>query len=318
MRIFITGIAGFIGSHLALYLKKRGDFVIGCDNFNSYYDVGLKRRREQLLQENGIEVIESDICSSELLEKRLLDHSITHFVHLAAQAGVRHSLAHPEAYVQTNLNGFVQILELLRKHPQIKLTYASSSSVYGMNKKVPFAESDFTDSPCSLYGATKKSNEALAHAYHSMYGLSVTGLRYFTVYGPWGRPDMAYFSFTNALLQDKPIQIFNQGEMKRDFTDIDDIIRGTAAAIDLESPCEIFNLGNNNPEDVLQLVHLLEELLGKKARLELLPCQSSEVPITYADISKSRRCLSFSPTTSLREGLQKFLGWYLEYIKGFR
>lgn len=316
MRIFITGVAGFIGFHLALFLKKRGAAVFGCDNFNSYYDPELKRQRAQILQEHGIEVTPCDI--REIPEKLLLDQGITHFVHLAAQAGVRHSLRHPEAYVQTNLDGFVQVLELLRKHPHIKLIYASSSSVYGMNKKVPFSESDPTDSPCSLYGATKKSNEALAHAYHSMYGLSVTGLRYFTVYGPWGRPDMAYFSFTKAILEGKPIQIFNQGQMQRDFTYIDDIVAGTAAAIDLGAACEIFNLGNNKPEGVLDLVRILEKQLGKTAQLELLPTQASEVPITFADIEKSRRQLGFSPAVPLHTGLQKFLEWFLDYRKSSR
>jgi UDP-glucuronate 4-epimerase len=194
-------------------------------------------------------------------------------------------------------------------------TYASSSSVYGLNKKTPFSEADQTDAPSSLYGATKKSNELIAHAYHHMYGISVTGLRFFTVYGPWGRPDMAYFSFTDAILKGRPIHIFNEGKMQRDFTYIDDIIDGTIAAIDLGAPCEIFNLGNNKPEDVMHLVEILEKKLGKKATQEFLPVHPGEVPVTYADIAKSRKVLGFSPKISLEDGIEKFLSWYNDYYK---
>lgn len=309
-RLFITGIAGFIGYHLASFLKKRGDFVMGCDNFNSYYDPRLKKERARRLAESGIIVLESDIRKPTLIEKAIVENKITHFVHLAAQAGVRHSLKHPEAYVETNLDGFVQILELIRRHPHVKLTYASSSSVYGLNTKIPFAEEDRTDSPANLYGATKKSNELLAHAYHHLFGISTTGLRYFTVYGPWGRPDMAYFSFTDAIVSGKPIQLYNEGKMQRDFTYIDDIVQGTASAIDLEAKNEIFNLGNNKPEDLLTLVSLLEKLTGKKAVKQLLPMQPGEVLITYADINKSKKLLNFSPKTSLADGLAHFVSWY--------
>jgi UDP-glucuronate 4-epimerase len=311
MHIFITGIAGFVGYHLALTLKKRGDFVMGCDNFNPYYDPKLKRARAKNLKDADIEVIEADIVHPELIEKKIGENPITHFVHLAAQAGVRHSIDHPEAYVHSNLEGFVQVLELIRRYPHIKLIYASSSSVYGSNQKTPFAESDPTDAPCSLYGATKKANELLAHSYHSLYGLSVTGLRYFTVYGPWGRPDMAYFSFAKAICEGRPLPLYNQGKMQRDFTYIDDIVRGTLAAIDLGAPCEIFNLGNNQPQELLYLVDLLQENLGKKAQLQLLPMQQGDVLTTYADISKSQAHLQFSPTTSLSEGIKKFTDWYL-------
>ncbi len=313
MNIFITGIAGFIGFHVAQALKKRGDTVIGCDNFNAYYDPKLKRDRAALLEKQGIKIIEMDICDGALLEKLVLEHKISHFLHLAAQAGVRHSLKHPEDYVASNLDGFVQVIEVIRRHPKILFTYASSSSVYGLNKKIPFSETDPTDMPSSLYGATKKSNELIAHAYHHMFGISVTGLRFFTVYGPWGRPDMAYFSFTNAILKGKPLQIFNEGKMKRDFTYIDDIVAGTIAAIDLGAPCEIFNLGNHKPEEVLHLIELLEKNLGKITAKELLPMQPGEVPVTYADISKSEKLLGFSPKTSLEKGLEKFLAWYREY-----
>lgn len=315
MRIFITGIAGFIGFHAAQALRQRGDTVFGCDNFNDYYDPTLKRKRAALLKQQGVEVIEMDMRSSAQLEKLMVDHKITHFLHLAAQAGVRHSIQHPESYVDNNLDGFVQVIEVIRRHPHIPFIYASSSSVYGLNKKIPFAETDPTDAPSNLYGATKKSNELIAHAYHHMFGLSVTGLRFFTVYGPWGRPDMAYFSFTDAILKGKPIQIYNEGQMKRDFTYIDDIIVGTMAAIDLSAPCEIFNLGNNQPEDVLHLVHLLEKYTGKTGIKKLLPVQPGEVPVTYADITKSQNFLRFYPQISLEQGIQKFLIWHKNYYK---
>lgn len=310
MKIFITGIAGFIGYHLALFLKKRGDYVLGCDNFNHYYDPQLKKDRAKHLMEVGIKVVDADIRNISLLEEIVFQEGITHFVHLAAQAGVRYASSNPKAYADTNLDGFIQVIEMIARHPHIKFIYASSSSVYGLNAKVPFSEADFTDTPCSLYGATKKSNELIAHAYHHMYGISVTGLRYFTVYGPWGRPDMAYFSFTEAIMQGKPIQLYNQGNMKRDFTYIDDIVDGTAAAINLSAPCEIFNLGNNHPEDVLAVVTLIEEYTGKKAIKELAPMQQGDVKITYADISKSKRMLQFIPKVLLEEGMQKFLKWY--------
>jgi UDP-glucuronate 4-epimerase len=313
MNIFITGIAGFIGFHVAKALQRRGDTVVGCDNFNSYYDPQLKRDRAAMLEKLGVKIIEMDICDRVLLEKHVREHQITHFLHLAAQAGVRHSIKHPEDYVTSNLEGFVHVTEVIRHHPKIPLIYASSSSVYGLNKKIPFSETDPTDMPSSLYGATKKSNELIAHAYHHMYGISVTGLRFFTVYGPWGRPDMAYFSFTNNILNGKPLQIFNEGKMKRDFTYIDDIVAGTIAAIDLGAPCEVFNLGNHKPEDVLHLVELLEKKLERAAVKELLPMQRSEVPVTYADISKSQKQLGFSPTTSLEKGIDQFLSWYREY-----
>lgn len=311
MNIFITGIAGFIGFHLAHHLHRRGDMVVGCDNFNDYYSPELKKQRAQILTKLGIQVINADVQDLPKLEEIVSTYHITHVIHLAAQAGVRYSKVNPQSYADANLDGFLQILELIRRHPHIPLIYASSSSVYGLNEKVPFSEADPTDIPSSLYGATKKSNELMARSYHHLYGISVTGLRFFTVYGPWGRPDMAYYSFTNAILKEEPIPIFNNGQMKRDFTYIDDIIQGTVAALDKSLSCEIFNLGNNQPEDVLKLVHLLEEKLGKKAQLELLPHQLGEVPITFADISKSKSILGFNPQTSLKDGIDQFLDWYL-------
>ncbi len=287
---------------------------MGCDNFNPYYDPALKRERAKLLEQEGIEVVETDICDPPLIQKLIIDQGTTHFVHLAAQAGVRHSIKHPESYVHTNLNGFVQILEVCRRHPSMKFIFASSSSVYGLNKKIPFCEEDITDQPASLYAATKKADELMAHAYHHLYGIPVTALRFFTVYGPWGRPDMAYFSFTKTILNEDPIVIYHEGKMQRDFTYIDDIIQGTAAAIDLGAPFEIFNLGNNQPVEVNTLIALIEKKTGKQAIKQFQPLQAGEVLITYADITKSRSLLNFSPKTSLQEGMDHFLDWYLKNL----
>ena len=309
-RIFITGIAGFIGFHLALALKKRGDAVFGCDNFNAYYDPALKKERAQILSDAGIPWIDCDITHRHTIEAELDRHQITHLAHLAAQAGVRYSLTHPETYVHSNLNGFVQILEALRSRPSTKLIYASSSSVYGLNTKIPFSENDPVEKPASFYGATKRSNELIAQSYHQVHGLSCTGLRFFTVYGPWGRPDMAYYSFTKAILEDQPISVFGEGKLQRDFTYIDDIIAGTIAAIDLGAAAEIFNLGNNTPLSVLELIGTLETHLNKKARLVFQPTPPGDVPITYADITKSQSVLNFAPQTSLYDGLKRFTDWY--------
>ncbi|MEN9654826.1 MAG: hypothetical protein RL235_938, partial [Chlamydiota bacterium] len=260
-RIFITGIAGFIGFHLALYLKRRGDVVIGVDNFNDYYTPMLKRARAARLHNEGISVFETDIRNKAGLISLLQKHQITHVVHLAAQAGVRHSIVQPDDYVDSNLHGFVSILETCRHHPGVSLVFASSSSVYGLNGKTPFSVDDATDHPANLYGATKKAGEAMAHAYHHLYGIPTRGLRYFTAYGPWGRPDMAYFRFADLIWEGKPIQVFNGGNMRRDFTYIDDIVRGTAAAIDFESAWDIFNLGHHRPVALKTLIALLEERL---------------------------------------------------------
>lgn len=310
-RIFITGIAGFIGMHAALALKNRGDAVFGCDNFNAYYDPELKRARARLLAENEIAVSEFDIADKTALEEALKTNGITHVLHLAAQAGVRYSLTHPDSYVHSNLHGFVQVLEALRSCPQVKLIYASSSSVYGLNTKTPFSEADAVDHPASFYGATKRANELIAHAYHHTHGLSCTGLRFFTAYGPWGRPDMAYFSFTKAILDKQPITVFGEGKLLRDFTYIDDIVRGTIAAIDLGAPCDIFNLGNSAPVSVLELISTLELLLGEKAQLVFTPSPPGDVRATFADIAKSKKILGFAPQTPLKVGLRAFTDWYL-------
>lgn len=311
-RILVTGAAGFIGFHLCLFLKARGDFVIGLDNFNHYYDPMLKRGRAAELAKAGVAVIEGDIQDTELLKTILSESAISHTAHLAAQAGVRHSLHFPQDYVASNLKGFVSVLEACRLHAGMKLIYASSSSIYGLNEKIPFSVEDRTDRPANLYAATKKANEMMAHAYHHLYNLSVTGLRYFTVYGPWGRPDMAIYRFAQQICDGKPIQVFNRGAMRRDFTYIDDIVRGTAAAIDLGAPCEIFNLGNNRPVELLYLIELLENALGKQAVKEFLPMQPGEVLETYADIEKSAQILGFHPATSIEDGVRRFILWFLE------
>lgn len=312
-RILVTGAAGFIGFHLTKYLEARGDAVIGLDNFNDYYSPSLKRGRAEILVKHGINVIEGDVCHPSLLQELVEKNEIGHIVHLAAQAGVRYSLVNPQAYIKANIDGFLNVLEVCRRHPSIALTYASSSSVYGLNDKTPFSENDRTDSQASLYGVTKKTNELMASAYHHLYGFPVTGLRFFTVYGPWGRPDMAYYSFTKAVMEDQEIDVYNFGKMSRDFTYIDDIVEGIVAAIDLRAECEIFNLGNHHPEPLTTLIALIEEGLNKRARIRYLPMQAGDVEATYADIGHSQQKLGFVPKVTLKEGMQKFLAWYHKY-----
>lgn len=309
-KILVTGAAGFIGFHAIQALKKRGDTVIGLDNFNDYYDVNLKYMRCQHLKELDIQVINGDICDKIVLHDLFEQEGFTHVLHLAAQAGVRYALTNPDAYVASNLMGFVNILESCRRYPNIKLIYASSSSVYGRNEKIPFSINDTTEKPANLYAATKKANELIAYSYNHLFNLSVTGLRFFTVYGPWGRPDMAYFSFTKNILEDKPITLFNQGQMRRDFTYIDDVVSGILAAIDLGASCEVFNIGNHQPEELLSLVTTLEDLLGKKAIIKMADYTPGEVEVTYADISESTAKLGFYPKTSLKLGLTRFIEWY--------
>jgi len=312
-RILITGAAGFIGYHLSRQLHQLGNHVIGIDNFNSYYDPILKRRRAKELATLNISVTDGNICDRELLHELTVKNDITHFVHLGAQAGVRYSLVNPEAYIESNITGFLNVLETCRRRPDMKLIYASSSSVYGTNTKVPFSIQDRTDHQASLYGVTKKTNELMAQSYHHLFGISVTGLRFFTVYGPWGRPDMAYYSFTKAIIEGKPIDVYNYGNMKRDFTYIDDIVDGIVAAIDLGAPCELFNLGNNKSEPLSQLIETLEEAIGKKAILNHMPMQAGDVEKTYADITYSEEKLGFSPKTSLKQGIPQFVDWYKNY-----
>lgn len=284
--------------------------MIGCDNFNDYYSPQLKKMRAQRLIHLGIEIIQCSIQEYDVLNRLFDEKGFTHVVHLAAQAGVRYSITHPFSYSHSNLDGFLHVLELCRHHQPLKLIFASSSSVYGSNTKLPFNESDATDHPISLYAATKKSGELMAKAYYHLYRFPITGLRYFTVYGPWGRPDMAYYSFTESILNNRPIPVFNNGKMYRDFTYIDDIIQGTVSALDFDGEFEIFNLGNHQTESVMEMIDYLEKYLGKKAHIDFKPMQLGDVYETYANIDKAEKLLGFTPKIRLQEGLERFVQWY--------
>lgn len=309
MRVFITGIAGFIGFHVAQDLIKKKIEVIGCDNFNDYYDPNLKHQRAKLIENQKVKVISADISELEII-KTILRERPTHVLHLAAQAGVRYSLTHPQTYVKSNLQGFTNILELMRKIPEVPLIYASSSSVYGLNKKLPYSVEDRVDQQASFYGVTKRANELMAANYMHLFGIRAIGLRYFTVYGPWGRPDMALFNFTKSIYEGKPIELFNHGHMQRDFTYIDDIVAGTVSALTYKGNETLFNLGNHKPVTLLRFVEILEECIGIPAKQQLMPMQLGEVVATYADIKESQKGLNFYPKTSLEEGIPKFVGWY--------
>lgn len=309
MRVFITGIAGFIGFHVAKALQSQGIVVAGLDNFNSYYDPRLKRERVKNLE--GIEVIDLDLCDEDLYQA-IAHFQPTHLLHLAAQAGIRYSLENPLAYVKSNIEGFTHVLEFVRNHPSVSLTYASTSSVYGLNQKLPYSVQERTDHQASFYGVTKKSNELMAANYVHLYGIRAVGLRYFTVYGPWGRPDMALFKFTKKILEGQSIDLYNHGKMERDFTYIDDIVEGTIAALNYQGASPLFNLGNHSPVSLLKFVEILENALGKKAECNLLPLQPGEVLATYADITESTKELGFQPKTSLEVGVKKFVEWYCE------
>lgn len=311
-RIFITGAVGFIGYHLALRLAERGDQVLGFDNFNDYYSPHLKRMRDKSLRNKGIHTIEGDICHKELLTTTISDFKPTHIVHLAAQAGVRYSLKRPDAYIHSNIEGFLNILEVCRRF-ETPLTYASSSSVYGLNKKIPFSSEDRTEAPANLYAATKKAGELMAFSYHHCYGLPVTALRYFTVFGPWGRPDMAYYLFAKSISEDRPISLYNGGQMARDFTYIDDIVDGTVLAIDKESEHATFNLGSRQPIPLMKLVSTLEEGLGKKANIEYVNTPAGEIETTCACIEQSHDILGYEPKVRFEEGMAKFLDWFLAF-----
>lgn len=321
MAIVVTGAAGFIGYHLSEALLARGDEVIGIDNLNAYYDPKLKRARLARLQERkGFRFVEADIADAEAFGRALVGARVTRMVHLAAQAGVRHSLKHPFDYVQANLVGHMVVLEWCRYAPGFEhLVYASSSSVYGGNAKLPFAETDPVDNPVSLYAATKKADELMSHAYAHLYGLPQTGLRFFTVYGPWGRPDMALWLFTRAILVGEPISVFNHGDMSRDFTYVDDIVRGILAALDSAptaaggAPCRVYNIGNHRSENLLRLIEVLEGAIGRKAEKRLEPMQPGDVRATYADISAISRDLGFAPTTPIDVGVPRFVAWYRDY-----
>lgn len=314
MRVLLTGSCGFIGMHVGLQLRKKGHDVLGIDSMTSYYSVELKNRRAKRLLEAGVELLHKDIAEEGVLCQAIELYQPTHIIHLAAQAGVRYSLVNPASYIHSNIIGFLAVLEAGRRFSHIPILWASSSSVYGANTKIPFSEEDRTDSPVNLYGATKKSNEAMAFSYHHLFGLHLIGLRFFTVYGPWGRPDMAYFRFAEQITKGEEILLYGQG-MKRDFTYIDDIVHGIERALDCKKKWAIFNLGNSHPEPVERLIHLLEENLKKRALIRLIDHQMGDMLETYADVSKSEQELGFCPTVPLDEGVAHFCRWFHEYVE---
>ncbi|KAH9605240.1 hypothetical protein KSS87_003838 [Heliosperma pusillum] len=329
--VLVTGAAGFVGSHCSLALKKRGDGVLGLDNFNTYYDPSLKKSRQNLLSRHEIFIVEADLNDTPMLNKLFDIVPFTHVLHLAAQAGVRYAMENPQSYVASNIAGFVNLLEVVKAaDPQPAIVWASSSSVYGLNKNNPFSESDRTDQPASLYAATKKAGEEIAHTYNHIYGLSLTGLRFFTVYGPWGRPDMAYFFFTKDILQGKPINIYQThdgDEVARDFTYIGDIVKGCVGALDTaekstgsggkkqgRAQLRVYNLGNTSPVGVGKLVSILEGLLNVKAIKNVITMpRNGDVPYTHANVSLARQDFGYKPTTDLATGLKKFVKWYVGY-----
>lgn len=317
MKILLTGGAGFIGFHTATELLNRGDSVVIIDNFNDYYDPKLKFFRADTLKNHknkkNLKIYKADISDLKSLDKIFKKHKFDKICHLAAQAGVRYSLKDPFRYEIWNNLGTLNLLELAVKHKIKDFVFASSSSVYGGNKKIPFSEKDSVDSPVSLYAATKKTNELYAHVYHHLYGLNCTGLRFFTVYGPYGRPDMALFKFVKNILKGEKIDVYNKGNMKRDFTYVSDIVSGVLSAIDKPMGYEIFNLGNNNPVTLNKFISSIEKALGKKAKKNLLGMQPGDVKKTYADIDKAQKKLGYSPKTDIKEGIDKFISWYKEY-----
>ena len=348
MKLLITGTAGFIGFKLALALAKRGNEVVGVDNINDYYDVGVKYGRLEYSGFSGpyeynklrtshqypnLKFIRLNLEDRENLEKLFKEQQFDRACNLAAQAGVRYSLTNPHAYVDSNVVGYVNLLECCRHNNLEHFVFASSSSVYGLNEVQPFSTHDNVDHPISLYAATKKSNELMAHTYAHLYGLPCTGLRFFTVYGPWGRPDMALFLFTKAILEDKPINVFNHGKMQRDFTYIDDIVEGVIRVIGRipkgnpdwdgrspdpctsKAPYKLYNIGNNNPVQLMDFIHTLENVLGQKARINFMPLQPGDVPSTYADVEDLVQDLGYKPETNVEEGISKFVEWYRGFFK---
>lgn len=335
MKILVTGVAGFIGFHVAKRLLDQDVIVVGIDNLNDYYDVNLKQARLHELKQHAkaanFSFIKLDISEQILLQQVFIDHNFTQVIHLAAQAGVRYSMTNPHAYVQSNLVGFANILENCRQHQITHLVYASSSSVYGLNSALPFSENVAADHQMSFYGATKRANELMAHSYSSLYNLPTTGLRFFTVYGPWGRPDMALFKFTQAIMAEKAIDVFNNGEHYRDFTYVDDIVTGILKAAaqpatanpyfdaanpdpaTSSGPWRVFNIGNNSPIKLTSYIRLIEKYLYKTAKINLLPLQPGDVPDTYADVTNLERAVGYRPTTSIETGIKEFMSWYLEY-----
>jgi len=334
MKILVTGSAGFIGFHLAQRLLSAGESVVGLDNINDYYDVRLKNARlEKLSASSLFRFVKMDLADKSGLEDLFQKERFDRVIHLAAQAGVRYSLENPHVYIESNLMGFLHILEGCRHTKVPHLVYASSSSVYGANTHMPFSIHDNVDHPVSLYGATKKANELMAHSYSHLYQMPTTGLRFFTVYGPWGRPDMALFLFTKAILDGKPIDVFNHGRMQRDFTYVDDIVEGIVRVTEKipspdpswdgaspdpgtsKAPYKVYNIGNNNPVELLKLISVLEDCLGKKAERRLLPIQAGDVPATYADVDDLIRDVGFKPATPIEEGVQRFVTWYKDYYQ---
>jgi UDP-glucuronate 4-epimerase len=322
MSILVTGAAGFIGFHTSLALLARGERVIGVDNFNDYYDVTLKENRaERLLAHEGFTMVRADISDREAMEQTFARHDgITGIIHLAAQAGVRYSLINPYAYTQSNVEGHLVLMEQARKLSKLKhFVYASSSSVYGANTKLPFSVDDPVDHPVSLYAATKRSMELLSESYARMYALPMTGLRFFTVYGPWGRPDMAAYIFTKKIIAGEPIPVFNDGKMRRDFTFIDDIVSGVLGVLATTpespdgTPHRVYNLGNNRSEELMHFIRVLEDTLQRKAEIDFQPLQNGDVPETYADIDASIRDFGFSPATPIDQGIPRFVEWYKDY-----
>jgi len=333
-KVLVTGAAGFIGFHLSQRLLERGDQVVGLDNLNDYYDVRLKQDRlKQLTGKNGFSFVNCSLEDRETVERLLAEGKFDRVVNLAAQAGVRYSLKNPQAYISSNITGFMNILEGCRHNGIQHLVYASSSSVYGANTTMPFSIHHNIDHPVSLYAATKKANELMAHTYSSLFGLPTTGLRFFTVYGPWGRPDMALFLFTKAILEGRPIDVFNHGRMRRDFTYIDDIVEGVIRVCDRipvpnpswsgdspdpgtsYAPYRIYNIGNNSPVELLHFIETLEKQLGRSAVKNLLPLQAGDVPATCADVDDLINDVGFSPATPIEEGIKRFVEWYRGYYK---
>ena len=334
MKILVTGAAGFIGMTTSLRLLARGDEVVGLDNLNDYYEVSLKENRlKRLTALPGFRFVKLDVGDRAGMEKLFAEEKFDKVIHLAAQAGVRYSIQNPHAYVDSNLVGFINVLEGCRHNQVQHLVYASSSSVYGGNTRMPFSEHDSVDHPVSLYAATKKANELMAHTYSHLYGLPTTGLRFFTVYGPWGRPDMALFLFTKAILEGRPIDVFNYGKMQRDFTYIDDIVEGVIRVMDRNAaanpeydpiaadpatsnvPYRVFNIGNNNPVQLLDFIGAIENALGMKAEKRLLPLQDGDVPATYANTDLLNDWVGFVPGTSVEDGVGRFVSWYRDYYK---
>jgi len=320
-KILITGAAGFVGFHLSKKLLEQRIEIIGFDNVNDYYDTSLKDSRLEILNKSqDFTFVKGDLADDKAVNNLFEEFKPEVVVHLAAQAGVRYSIENPKAYMDSNIIGFFNILEACRHHPVEQLLYASSSSVYGNQEKTPFSTTDNVDNPVSLYAATKKSNELMAHTYSHLYNIPTTGLRFFTVYGPYGRPDMAYFSFTKKIIEGEPIKIFNNGDMYRDFTYVDDIVKGIENMLlnpfkrkDGEAPYKVYNIGNNKPEKLMYFIETLEKAIGKEAKKEFLPMQPGDVYQTYADVSDLMTDFDFKPSTSIEEGLQKFVEWYKEY-----